>query len=107
MLPAMEDRDGKEQLPTRAKTERLETRVQPEVKELIERAAARLGTTVSEFVLRSSVEHALDVVERLETARLNREQSAAFTEALVNPPAPSPALVAAMLEHRTSFHGRR
>lgn len=107
MLPAMANNERPEDVPAKAKTERLEARIQPDVKELIERAATRLGTTVSDFVVQSSFAHALEVVERLEMVRLNRKQSKAFAEALANPAAPAPALVSAMIEHRKSFEPRR
>ena len=107
MLPAMPNNDQQGEPPSGAKTERLEARIRPDVKELIERAAVQLGTTVSDFVVQSCFDHAVQVVERFEMVRLSREQSKAFVEALANPPDPSPALIHAMVQYRSSFDGRR
>ena len=103
MPPAMGDSDGKRREPTHRRTERLDARVPPEVKEPIEHATGMPGTNVSHFGPRSSVEDASDAVRRPERARLGYEQGLAFTRALAEPAAPSPALRAAMREHEATF----
>ncbi len=76
----------------RARTLRLEARVTADQKELIERAAAYQGRTVSEFVVNTVQEAAKAVIHEHEVLRLNGSQSRAFVESLVNPPEPNGAL---------------
>jgi uncharacterized protein (DUF1778 family) len=85
----------------RPKQERIEARVSPEQKALIERAAALEGRTLTEFVLQSSRAAAQDAIERHERLTLTTRDSAAFVEALLTPVAPNESLRAAAARHRT------
>ena len=74
------------------KTARLEARITREQKELLERAAAYRGRTLSDFVVSTVQEAAKAVVQEHDLLRLNRSQSRSFVEALLNPPEPNAAL---------------
>jgi len=78
--------------PTPARQERLEARVTHEQKELLQRAAALEGRTVTDFVVRSAQLAAEQTIDRHEHAVLNAQESQAFVEALLNPPGPNQAL---------------
>lgn len=82
-----------------AKSERLETRVTPEQKRTIERAANLRGTSVTNFVLQA-IQHAADETIQLhEAVVLRGEAGRVFVDALLNPPAPNAALRAAAKRH--------
>lgn len=78
---------------------RLEARISAPQKALIERAAAYEGRTVSDFVVSTVASAAEAIVHEHEIIRLNRAQSLAFVEALLNPPAPNAALRKAARRH--------
>jgi len=61
---------------------RLEQRMSPGIKNLIERAAALQGVTASEFVLAHSVIAARETINRLEVTRLEPKDRDAFLHAL-------------------------
>ena len=77
------------------KEQRLEARVTPEQKRLIERAATLRGTTVTEFVVRSAQEAATNTIKDFEVLHLRDEARDVFVNAVLNPPAPSDAARAA------------
>ena len=72
-------------------TERLATRIRPEEKLLIEKAAALSGVSVSAFVKMRLREAALEVIEQEKHIKLNAEESLRFAEALLAPPRESTA----------------
>ncbi|MBM4090263.1 MAG: DUF1778 domain-containing protein [Planctomycetes bacterium] len=88
------------------KTARLETRVSPEQKELIERAAAYLGRSVSEFVVSHLEVVAKQVVEEYERLQLDRGQSRTLVEALLSPKRPNRELRKAVEDHRKRVTSR-
>lgn len=63
------------------RTARIEQRLSPRDKELIEHAAALQGVTPSEFVLSHSVTAARETISRLEVTRLAPEDREAFMRA--------------------------
>ena len=71
---------------------RLEARVAPEVKALWQQAAELEGRTLTDFVIASVQKAALDVIDRHQTLKLNREDSEAFVAALLEPSQPNEAL---------------
>ena len=73
------------------KEERLESRVTPAQKRLIERAAALRGTSVTEFVVVSAQEAATSVIKDFEVLSLREEAREVFINAILNPPAPNEA----------------
>jgi len=87
-------------LPTPARQERLEARLTSEQKELLQRAAALEGRTVTDFVVRSAQLAAEQTINRHEHAVLNSRESQAFVEALLNPPEPNQALRDAAAHYR-------
>lgn len=74
-----------------AKTERLNLRATSDQNALIRRAAALKGQNVTDFVLSSVVETARSTIERFERMTLSVRDSEAFVDALITPPAPTPA----------------
>jgi uncharacterized protein (DUF1778 family) len=79
---------------------RLEARVAPEVKALWQKAAQLEGRTLTDFVIASVQEAAFKVIQRHQTLKLNREDSEAFVEALLDPPQLSEALKAAAISYK-------
>ena len=71
-------------------------RIPVRTRDLIDSAAAVEGTTRTEFVLESARLRAIDVLLDQRIFALDLEQSAAFAEALNNPPKPNDALRALM-----------
>jgi uncharacterized protein (DUF1778 family) len=69
----------------RARAQRLETRVTAEQKNLIERAAALQGRTITDFVLTSVQDAARRTIEEHQQLELSVRDSKAFVEALLNP----------------------
>jgi uncharacterized protein (DUF1778 family) len=69
----------------RVRGERLETRVTADQKDLIERAAALQGRTVTDFVLASVQEAARRAIEEHQRLDLSVRDCDAFVEALLKP----------------------
>lgn len=69
----------------RKRAERLEARVTSEQKNLIERAAALQGRTVTDFVLASVQDAARRAIEEHSQLALSVRDSEAFVDALLNP----------------------
>ena len=80
--------------------QRLEARVTPEQKALLQRAAALEGRTVTDFLVSSAQAAALETIRRHEQIVLSARDSAIFVESLLNPPAPPERLRAAARRHR-------
>lgn len=70
---------------SRLRGERLETRITADQKNLIERAAALQGRTVTDFVLSSVQEAARRAIEDYSRLNLSVRDSEAFVNALTNP----------------------
>lgn len=84
----------------------IEARVTAAQKELIERAAAYQGRTVSDFVVNTVREAAKAVIQEHEVLRLDGSQSRAFVETLLNPPEPNETLRQAADEYRKDVLSR-
>jgi uncharacterized protein (DUF1778 family) len=91
---------------TTQKSARLEARITAEQKELIERAAAYEGRTLSDFVVNTVQEAAKAVIREHEVLPLSGSQSRAFVETLLNPPEPNEALRQAAQKHRQDVTSR-
>ncbi|MGH9397475.1 MAG: DUF1778 domain-containing protein [Terriglobia bacterium] len=76
------------------KQERLEARVTPEQKRMIERAAELRGITVTNFVV-STQKAAAETIQDFEMLSLRDEAREVFVRALLNPPSPNAAARAA------------
>lgn len=72
---------------------RINLRVSPSAKALIERAAAIMGSTVSGFMLQNTYETAARVVAQHDTMTLSNRDRDAFLNALAHPPEPTQALI--------------
>ena len=70
----------------RPKRERLGLRVTPEQKQMLERAAAMRGETVSSLVIGSALREAEQALHEREILTLAGEASRVFVENLLNPP---------------------
>ena len=77
------------------KEERLEARISPAQKDLIERAAALRGTSVTEFVVASAQEAATTTIKDFDVLHLRDQAREVFINAVLNPPAPNEAARAA------------
>ena len=77
------------------KKERLEARVTPDQKRLIERAAELRGTTVTDFVVASAQQAAAETIRDFESVKLRHEAREVFVQALLNPAPPNAAAKAA------------
>jgi uncharacterized protein (DUF1778 family) len=82
------------------KEERLQARVTPAQKDLIERAAEIRGTTVTDFIVASAQEAAASTIEKFEVLHLRDEAREVFMNAILNPPPPNAAARAAAERYR-------
>ncbi len=73
------------------KEERLEARIAPAQKRLIERPAALRGTSVTEFVVASAQEAATSRIKDFDILQLRDEAREVFIKVVLNPPAPTDA----------------
>jgi uncharacterized protein (DUF1778 family) len=89
----------KNQRPMR-KVERIEARIHPERRRLIERAAAIKGASISEFVNSSLYEAAKRIVDEHESWVLSGRDREIFVNALLHPPAPNQAMKDAFRSHK-------
>ena len=80
---------------TTPKRERLEARVTTEQKTLFQRAADLEGRSLTDFIVSSLQTSAEEAIARHERIVLTPAASAAFVEALLNAPEPTPALTQA------------
>lgn len=87
--------------------ERIDLRTSPEIKELIVRAAATAGMSVSAFLLGMAQERARQILAESETVTLTSRDWSAFVKALDNADKPRPELSAAMKRHRDWQRGKR
>ena len=73
----------------RLRGQRLEARVTPDQKELIERAACVQGRTVTDFVVTALQKAAKEAIADHTVWKVTGEQQKVFIDALMNPPAPN------------------
>lgn len=85
------------------KQQRLEARVTPSQKRLIERAAKLRGTSVTAFVVVSAQEAATKAINDLEVLSLQDEAREVFVNLLLNPPEPNEAARAAAKRYKESM----
>jgi uncharacterized protein (DUF1778 family) len=79
---------------------RLSFRIDPELKELIERAAVHTGQTVSSYAISTLVRDARRIIQDQHTTYLSERDWEIFMDLMDNPPPPNEALVRAMQHHR-------
>jgi uncharacterized protein (DUF1778 family) len=83
-----------------AKEERLQIRVDPADKALLERAAAASHLNVSAFVVQAAASKAEEILAERSSIRLSTEAAVAFTEALERPAAVNDRLALALRRKR-------
>jgi len=76
----------------RQRDQRLEARVTPDQKELIERAACVQGRTITDFMVSALQEAARQAIADHAVWKLTQDQQELFIGALMAPPAPNPKL---------------
>jgi len=85
------------------KAERLEARVTPEQKNLIARAAALRGFTVTEFVVASAQQAASEALKDFALLTLHDSARDIFVNALLNPPPPNAAARSAAKRYKNAM----
>ena len=88
------------------KETRLVARTSIEIQEIIQRAADYSGATLSQFLVESAMERALNVIERTETLHLSMAGADAVFAALENPPKANTKLVKAAQNYRDTVNVR-
>jgi uncharacterized protein (DUF1778 family) len=79
---------------------RLEARLPSEVLTRLKRAAEIQGRTLTDFVVAAADEAACRAIEQTEILRLSAEDQRRIADAILNPPAPTPALKKAVRRYR-------
>ena len=87
----------------RKKKDNIHIRVEPEQKEVINKAADLLGLDLSAFVLQNSLKAARAELAELKRLSLSSSDTNLFFDALTNPPAPNDSLKAAYQKYREEF----
>lgn len=82
-----------------ARSSRLDLRVAPDEKELIDRAAALSGSSTTDFVRSTTLAAAREAIQMHEVMTLTAEGSRVFVDALINPPEPNEHLRALAREY--------
>jgi uncharacterized protein (DUF1778 family) len=82
------------------RTERTEARLLPEQKERIERAASLKGLSLSDFIVQHADEAAIRTIQQHTGWTLEDRDRDVFVQALLNPPAPSARMKAAVKRYR-------
>ncbi len=82
------------------KTDRIEARLNSEQKSRIEYAASLKGTSVSEFMVLSADDAAMQTIRQHEVWKLTGQDREAVVDALLHPPAPSAHMKAAVRRYR-------
>ena len=86
--------------PQSARTARLEARITAEQKDLLSKAAALQGRSLSDFVVTSAYEIAARTVREHEAMMLGARDRKLFVSALLHPPAPGARLRKAARRYR-------
>ncbi len=81
------------------KSLRVNLRIDAASKRILERAAAHVGSNLSDFVLSNALAAANEVIRSHETIVLSPRDWDVFFEALVNPPEPGERLQQALRRH--------
>ena len=76
--------------PDSRKSKRVDVRLSPSVKDVLERASALEGRSMSDFILSSAMAAAKQAISDHERLQLSARDREVFVEALLNPPSPTP-----------------
>ena len=87
-------------MPSIARAERLEARITPGQKRLLQRAADLEGRSLTDFVVSSAQAAAKNVIEEHQVLRLSARDSERFVNALLNPPKPNENLLRAARRYK-------
>lgn len=79
---------------------RIDARLTPEQKDVIQHAADLESRSISDFVVENAYEAAKQVIHEHDTILLSIQESRRFAELLLNPPAPSERMLAAAEQYR-------
>ena len=79
---------------------RLEARVDAEIKARWQQAADLQGITLTDFIITSLQESASKIIQQHQTMKLNKKDTAAFVDAILNPSQPNENLIAAAKEYK-------
>ena len=82
------------------KMDRIDLRITREQKELLARAAALSGVSMSSFLVNNALDQAKRIVVKSETITLSDRDRDLFYSILKNPPKPNKNLVKLMRNHR-------
>jgi uncharacterized protein (DUF1778 family) len=82
---------------------RLEARLPSDIHAMLKRAAEIEGRTLTDFVVSAAREAASRTIEQTEILRVSAEDQQRIADALLNPPAPSPAMQRAFRRHLELF----
>lgn len=77
---------------TATATARLEARISMDLHVMLKRAAELQGRTMTDFVVATVQDAAQRAIEQAEVIRLSLADQECFAQALLSPPAPTPAL---------------
>jgi uncharacterized protein (DUF1778 family) len=86
--------------PSSTKERRIDLRIQPEAKEIIQKAADLMGMSVSSFLVFTGLKAARAELAGQNETKLSDRDRDLFLRALDSPPAPNAALKAAMSRFR-------
>ena len=84
----------------RPRSQRLEARVSAEQKQLLIRAAELQGCSLTDFVIASAQQAAVETVRTHDALRLSERDRQAFVSALLAPPTPAKTLQRAAERYR-------
>ena len=87
------------------RVERLDARVTPEEKELLQEAANAKGLSLTAFLTSSATDAALKVLKERHVIELGRKDQQLFAEAMLNPTKPNARLQA--VAKKASFRSKR
>lgn len=79
-------------MPTATSTARLEARISTDLHAMLKRAAELQGRTMTDFVIAAVQDAAQRAIEQAEVIRLSLADQECFSQALLSPPQPAPAL---------------
>ena len=83
------------------RNERLDLRINSEIKSLFSRAAEYSGMTMSAFIIDAARERAQDLIRQNEVITLSNADRDVFLDMLANPPEPNEKLKRAAEKYRT------
>lgn len=85
------------------KDSRIDVRVRPEQKEILERAASIKGVSLSAYLLSNSLEKARTEIEQYEKLVLSDRDRDLFITLMSEPPEPNLALTEAMAQYQQDY----